>query len=62
MKKRCLPCYLIVRNVGLTLAAIAVSVLLTAEIHASANAEDPTNWAVMRLFAYKISVNADQGR
>lgn len=60
MKNRCLPCYLIVRNVLLILFFSATSVVLAAEIHASADQQDLKTVALRRLFAYQIIMKLDQ--
>jgi hypothetical protein len=60
MKKRCLPCHLIIGNVCLVLAAIASTVVLAAELQASANSQQPTTLALRRLFAYQVMLNADE--
>ncbi|NJL46733.1 MAG: hypothetical protein HC929_03550 [Leptolyngbyaceae cyanobacterium SM2_5_2] len=60
MKKRCLPCHLIISNVCLVLLAIASSVVLVAELHASANSQPPATVALRRLFAYQVMLNADE--
>jgi hypothetical protein len=60
MKKQCLPCYLIIRNVCLVLVAIASAVVLAADIHASANPQTPQAIAIRRLFAYQLMINSEQ--
>ncbi|MBE9111006.1 hypothetical protein IQ273_16480 [Nodosilinea sp. LEGE 07298] len=60
MKKRCLPACLILRNVGLTLALVAGSVMLGAEIHAAANHGQQQNYALRKLFVYQILVGFEQ--
>ena len=59
MKKRCLPCYLIIRNVCLVLLTIASTVVVAAELHASANSQQTATVALRRLFAYQVMLNAD---
>jgi hypothetical protein len=60
MKKQCLPTCLIIRNICLALLLIASSVVLTAEIHASANQQQEKTEALRRMFVYQLMVNAEQ--
>ncbi|MGB3311563.1 MAG: hypothetical protein WA939_05140 [Nodosilinea sp.] len=60
MKKRCLPTCLILRNVCLALALVAGSVIVGAEIHASANHQEYKAEALRKLFVYQILVGVEQ--
>lgn len=62
MKKRCLPAYLIIRNICLILILVASSVVVGAEIHASANHQEPQTQALRKLFVYQILVGVEQQR
>jgi hypothetical protein len=60
MKRRYLPCHLIIRNVCIMLVAIAASLLTVVEIHAAANeTTDQRALALRRLFAYQIMMHLD---
>ena len=59
-RRRCLPCHLIIRNIGLLLVTIAVSLVTVAEIHAAANKPPSHHTAALRrLVAYQIMLNFD---
>ncbi|MGG6238546.1 hypothetical protein ACQ4N7_07875 [Nodosilinea sp. AN01ver1] len=60
MKNRCLPVCMILRNIGLILALVAGSVMVGAEIHASANHNQQQNHALRKLFVYQILVGFEQ--
>jgi hypothetical protein len=60
MKKRCLPTCLIVRNVCLTLLLIGSTVVVAADIHASANQQQEKTEALRRLFVMQVMVNAEE--
>ncbi|WP_017300129.1 hypothetical protein [Nodosilinea nodulosa] len=60
MRNRCLPTRLILRNVGLALALVAGGVMLSAEIHASANQQQQKTESLRRMFVYQILVGAEQ--
>lgn len=60
MKNRCLPTCLIVRNVCLMLTLIAGSVVVAAELEASANQQKQTAEALQRLFVYQVMLNVNQ--
>lgn len=60
MKKRCLPTCLILRNVGVVLTLVAGSVLLAADIHASANQQQQQTASLRQLFVYQILLSAEQ--
>jgi len=60
MKNRCLPTCLIVRNVCLVLTLIAGSVVVAAELEASANQQKQKAEALQRLFVYQVMMNVDQ--
>jgi len=60
MKKRCLPDHLIIRNICLTLALVAGSVVLTAELHAASNHQQQQTVALRRLFIFQILLGSEQ--
>lgn len=60
MKQRCLPACLIVRNVCLILALVAGSVVVAAEMHASANQQQQQTKALRQLFVYQILLGVEQ--
>lgn len=60
MKNRCLPTYLIVRNLCLVLALVASSLWLTAEIHASANQKQQHTAALRKFLAYQVLLGMEQ--
>ncbi|WP_035984926.1 hypothetical protein [Leptolyngbya sp. KIOST-1] len=60
MKKRCLPTYLILRNIVLILVGVASSVVVTAELHVSANQQQEETAALRRLFVYQILISVGQ--
>ena len=60
MKNRCLPTCLIVRNVCLVLTLIAGSVIVAAELEASANQQKQIAEALQRLFVYQVMLNVGQ--
>jgi hypothetical protein len=60
MKRRCLPCHLIARNVCILLVAIAAGLITVVEIHAASNHQpSQKSVALKRLFAYQIMLNFD---
>ncbi|MGF1568898.1 MAG: hypothetical protein ACFCVD_12650 [Nodosilinea sp.] len=59
MKKRCLPCHLIVRNVCLILVLLVSSLVVSAKIHADANLADQKAAALRRLFVYQVMTNME---
>lgn len=54
MKRRCLPCYLIVRNVVMILATTAGLVLISADLQSRANRSDGEAIALRQLFVYQL--------
>jgi hypothetical protein len=60
MKKRRLPVPLIVRNVCLVLALVAGSVLVSAELHATANQQQEQTRVLRQLFVYQILLGVEQ--
>jgi hypothetical protein len=60
IKRHCLPCYLIARNIALMLALIAGALVTAAEVHESAQTPPPEAIALRRLMVYQIMVNAEQ--
>lgn len=62
MKNRCLPTCLILRNVGIILTLVASSVLLAADIHASANQQPQKTAALKQIFVYQILLSAEQNQ
>lgn len=62
MKNRCLPTCLILRNVGIILTLVASSVLLAADIHASANQQPQKIAALKQIFVYQILLSAEQNQ
>ncbi|MBE9140245.1 hypothetical protein IQ254_24100 [Nodosilinea sp. LEGE 07088] len=60
MRNRCLPARLVVRNICLVLALVASSVVLSAEIHASANEQQQQTAELRRLFVYQILLGVEQ--
>lgn len=61
MKPRhCLPCHLIIRNIGLLLVTLAASLITVVEIHSAANNQPSQHTAALRrLVAYQIMLNFD---
>lgn len=59
MKRRCLPCYLIIRNIAVLLILIASTVILIAETHTTAMAPNPQTLALKQWFAYHILANRE---
>ncbi|MBW4481434.1 MAG: hypothetical protein KME14_02715 [Tildeniella torsiva UHER 1998/13D] len=60
MKNRCLPTCLILRNVCAILTLVAGSVLIAADIHASANQQQQQTASLRQLFVYQILLSAEQ--
>jgi hypothetical protein len=60
MRNRCLPVCLVVRNICLVLALVASSVVLAADIHASANEQQQRTAGLRRLFVYQILLGVEQ--
>lgn len=60
MENRCLPTCLILRNLCVILTLVAGSVLLAADIHASANQQTQKTAALTQLFVYQILLSAEQ--
>lgn len=54
MKKRCLPCYLIVRNILMILVATAGLVLISADLQTRANRSDSHALALRQLVVYQL--------
>jgi hypothetical protein len=54
MKRRCLPCYLIIRNIVMLLVATAGLVLVSADLQARANRADGEATALRQLFVYQL--------
>jgi hypothetical protein len=59
MKSRlsCLPCHLILRNVGLVLLAVAGTLLLVAEIHTASQPQASQTSVSKRLLALQMAIN-----
>lgn len=59
MKSRlsCLPCHLILRNVGLVLLTVAGTLLLTAEIHTASQPQASQTSVSKRLLALQMAIN-----
>lgn len=60
MKNRCLPTYLIVTNVFIAMSFMAGSVLLAANLEASANNQQQKTEALRQLFVYQILAGVEQ--
>ncbi len=60
MKNRRLPVPIIVRNICLVLALVAGSVIVSAEIHATANRQQQQTKALRQLFVYQILQGVEQ--
>jgi hypothetical protein len=59
MKNRCLPCYLIVRNVLILLAATAGLVYVSAEMQTRANQPNHEALALRQMFVYQLLSRLD---
>ncbi|MEY3298467.1 MAG: hypothetical protein RLZZ597_1727 [Cyanobacteriota bacterium] len=59
MKRRCLPCYLIVRNVAILLMATTGLVLISADLQTRANRPDGKVLALRQLMVYQILSRLD---
>lgn len=59
MKKRCLPCYLIVRNVLILLMVTAGVVYVSADLQATANRPNSAALALRQLFVYQLLNRAE---
>lgn len=59
MKNRCLPCYLIFRNVFLLLLATASLVYFSAEIRAKAHHPNQEALALRQIFVYQLLSRLD---
>ncbi len=59
MKSRlsCLPCHLILRNVGLVLLTLAGTLLMTAEIHTASQPRALQTSVSKRLLALQMAIN-----
>ncbi len=60
MKNRCLPPCIIVRNACLALTLIAGSLMVAANLSASANNQQLQNEALRRMFVYQVLLNVEQ--
>lgn len=54
MKRRCLPCYLIARNILMVLVATAGLVLVSADLQSRANRPDGAAAVLRQLFVYQL--------
>ncbi len=54
MKRRCLPCYLIARNILMILVATAGLVLVSADLQSRANRPDSAAAALRQFFVYQL--------
>lgn len=54
MKSRCLPCYLIVRNIIVLLVATAGLVLVSADLQMRANRSDGNALALRQMLVYQL--------
>lgn len=60
MRKQCLPCQMIVRNVLIVLATCTGVVLLLVESHATMTSDSPRSEALRKLFVYQVVSQVEQ--